>query len=1109
MSINLINKSNTVFNSIKLQPEFLYVSASSDCNFLSNLDIQPTAGQILPGVYGDIKESNLKIRNNRLYQVNSKFYDSSENTIEKISSVKNSIEDLEETFDTEYNSLLENYPDNDNILNTFATISKGVKFNFNKSIAESKGISKVSDSFSFKTERIDHQYLIDSTYFYKKNAIKNSFKYYKENIAQNNFLDLEWGFTNYNSLNFFNIDDTFNSNFLNNVTHKNCLIYPNISENNKQVYDITNIEDISFSFYINPRKKSKSQYHYNPGCIINVPGIISVFIVKGTSVDENNLTNGYRLFVQTGDSTYENINSNFLNLSNLSSQSNNLNYLSKDNILKYNNWHNVVLSLRKNSVDENSGYNLSLCVDGEFVESVFGAIEIENFIGNSFITIGNKINLNRNQISDFVLHAFSKDKDALDDNEGPYVKKHIILGDQISSVINTPSSSGVTYNFLNSLNSVDSDYISDNTSMALQAELCDIRIYNSFIDSDKSKEIYAHAVEDIDSEIENYNLSFYLPVYLKSQNVRKKGLINLSAPYKKTYITTEEFPIQGGAAIGTREVTNFANVDENLSGSYPVEGLPQEEWPVSESDFRVKTENISYNFPINPYFHNFTGGTDVSVEHFLREFVSNTQPNIVIGNNIKEDRYQDCFLVRTSYLVGDNSSTLNNIAKHGGSSDDLLASIYSEEILTESAINNVSVNYQNDNIIYRNYMILPNDNGIQEQKYSNKIFKYTESDYTDIHKNSVGEVFYSFVSFENIEKTLSRRNSFIQSHLVIEDYFDRSNNRILDAEDRKKCKFDNSEINEFILGVNTVDIVFNNNPLELNKLSFVETPDKLKNISLVNFNNDKDILYIHDEDVNSVANISVWRNNSIDGKKSELIGSSAGCYNTLSNPAQRSYYSSYVNALSQSEIFDLKPLEDNNNVSYKKITMPLWKTNNKEHENVVNMFCISTQLFNNSIERETLVIKDVDLPLSCGLGLSFKDTKLGTLYRSDCLTKHAEWCSFGNVIYKEGSINTAHVGAYNFGKTNFQIMTKNNYFLNTFEINMPAFNGETNLSRNKSYIENIRVDNSAFNSDEDFVYITDIDLHDENLNKVASIKLTQPFAKKNSDNALFRVKMDF
>ena len=41
------------------------------------------------------------------------------------------------------------------------------------------------------------------------------------------------------------------------------------------------------------------------------------------------------------------------------------------------------------------------------------------------------------------------------------------------------------------------------------------------------------------------------------------------------------------------------------------------------------------------------------------------------------------------------------------------------------------------------------------------------------------------------------------------------------------------------------------------------------------------------------------------------------------------------------------------------------------------------------------------------------------------------------------------------------------------------------------------------------MYITDIHLHDENLNIIAKAKLAKPFAKKNSDNVLFRLKLDY
>ena len=97
----------------------------------------------------------------------------------------------------------------------------------------------------------------------------------------------------------------------------------------------------------------------------------------------------------------------------------------------------------------------------------------------------------------------------------------------------------------------------------------------------------------------------------------------------------------------------------------------------------------------------------------------------------------------------------------------------------------------------------------------------------------------------------------------------------------------------------------------------------------------------------------------------------------------------------------------------------------------------------------------------------------------------------------------------NFSKTNYKLDFKINTDLNVYELNLPAKAGENNLSKNKTYIDNLKVDSSAFNADENFVYITDIDIHDENLNVIASAKLAMPFAKKNTDNVLFRLKMDY
>ena len=106
-------------------------------------------------------------------------------------------------------------------------------------------------------------------------------------------------------------------------------------------------------------------------------------------------------------------------------------------------------------------------------------------------------------------------------------------------------------------------------------------------------------------------------------------------------------------------------------------------------------------------------------------------------------------------------------------------------------------------------------------------------------------------------------------------------------------------------------------------------------------------------------------------------------------------------------------------------------------------------------------------------------------------------------------LSILHPGLENFGRNNVSIKFKCATQLNVFELNLPAHAGQTNLSRNTSYDKDLRLDDSAFNSDESFVYITDINLHDQDLNIIAKAKLAKPFAKKSLDNVVFRIKMDY
>ena len=1110
MTFNIINNNMRVQNKIELHPSINYVSASLDCNFLDRLDIDniDNNGNKIPGVYGAINSSNINIRKDenavRLYTVNPEVFrnykdDLEFNTLEAIQNIKNDSLDISTQVDNLYQNI-------SGVGHVILSLHKAAtKEKLTNSAYVSNGVQqKNTNKKEFGIERIKNEYLIDSPGYQKKKSVLNLFDFYKENIKYNNFHDLSWGFKNYNSLNFFNIDETINENFSSSTTHKNCLIYPNMVrslDSNKLSYDFTNLEDFSISFYINPKRKNKSGYHYNPGCIINVPGIISVFVVKGSNVDENQKTRSFRLLIQGGNNTFNSINSTMsnFNLSNINSQSNTLDYLSKDNILEFNSWHNVCISFRKNNV-ANAGYDFSIFIDGVLNDEVSTPNNIENLVAsNTFISVGNKPPISSANINDFVFHTFSKDLSALGDNSGPYVKKHITFGSYYNSVLNAVSDPNNQYQFLNSLNQSNSAYTNDQTSLALNAELHDLRIYKSFIDEDKAKIICQSSIESISKEIEDFGLIFYVPVYYYSQKVRKSGLVNLSAPYQVYY--KDPGPLVGGnnSVLGT--------IGENLSGPYfdsnNIEISENLIPNVTSGDFKVKTQNISYNSPINPVFYNYTGGTDVSVEHFTREFILGTQPNFVIGGSLQEDRYQDCFLAKKSLIFGTTGIDFNDFVKKGNSPDEFLSKVISNENLTSDNLLNIDIDYQHNNILYRNYFIFPNDTGLQKQYYKDENFNYSVDNDLSIHRNNLNIVDLGYVSLENIDNQFQSRKSVRQTSLLDNFY-------LLNPDPEIRSNFD---IDNSVLQIMSQGISLDSDP------SFKEYPDRLKTISLSNFHNQESSVYANDSDLNKIDRISRYKqqvafvNNlptyPAEDKESLSLFQKTDFYRTLSNPSQRSIYSSHDNAISDSEVYDYKDLGNDSLLSFKKMSAPLWYLEDKNYENCSSIFALSTQLFNKEIKRETVYIQDQDLFLSCGLNMTFSDSRLGTLYRDDSLTKSAEWNSCGNILYKEGIFALRHPSTYMFGKTNLSFSAKSISSISVFELNLPAHAGETNESKNSSKIENLRLDESAFNSDEDFVYITDIDLHDENLNVVASVKLAQPFAKKESDNVLFRVKMDY
>jgi len=76
------------------------------------------------------------------------------------------------------------------------------------------------------------------------------------------------------------------------------------------------------------------------------------------------------------------------------------------------------------------------------------------------------------------------------------------------------------------------------------------------------------------------------------------------------------------------------------------------------------------------------------------------------------------------------------------------------------------------------------------------------------------------------------------------------------------------------------------------------------------------------------------------------------------------------------------------------------------------------------------------------------------------------------------------------------------------EVLVPCNAGLVNSSSNPNF-ESLKAGMAASDEDTDFVYITGLNFHDENLNIVARTNLAQPVAKRDADSIAFRIKVDF
>ena len=130
------------------------------------------------------------------------------------------------------------------------------------------------------------------------------------------------------------------------------------------------------------------------------------------------------------------------------------------------------------------------------------------------------------------------------------------------------------------------------------------------------------------------------------------------------------------------------------------------------------------------------------------------------------------------------------------------------------------------------------------------------------------------------------------------------------------------------------------------------------------------------------------------------------------------------------------------------------------------------------------------------------------MYRADAITEHAKWNNVGTVLYDEGMavIKSPHLLFFNKNETNVTFRGEQN--LHTMILNVPAFKELFTSSSNPTFTS-ISPSTGANNEDLSTLYITTVNIHDDNFNIIMKANFSQPIFKTEEDEFIIRLKEDF
>ena len=177
--------------------------------------------------------------------------------------------------------------------------------------------------------------------------------------------------------------------------------------------------------------------------------------------------------------------------------------------------------------------------------------------------------------------------------------------------------------------------------------------------------------------------------------------------------------------------------------------------------------------------------------------------------------------------------------------------------------------------------------------------------------------------------------------------------------------------------------------------------------------------------------------------------------------------------------------------------------------NDICIFAISNLYFGERIHPGSFTMLDNAVTGSGNkISMTIRDDGRGSLYRSDANTTVSIWNSIGNIFYDEGIVLIKSPHPPFFGKAGYTMRFKGEQSVHVTSINVPCPEDMFISSSNSTY-QVLTASNINEEKNNPFVYISGINIHDDNLNVIMKGTLAQPVKKRNSDSFLFRVKQDY